>query len=96
MLTSEAHFFFFDRYRRLADWHKAHGNEVKAARLAQKADAHYRAGGDDDPPRAAAMAMPRPKRFVMTDAVSRVPLAPPGRRRVSVRRTGRVTSDTVW
>src|SRR5687767_12323656 len=76
-LTPEAHLFFFDRYRRLAHWHRAHGNATKAARLAQKADAHYRAGGSDEPPRAAAMALPRPKRFVMTDAVSRIRLDTP-------------------
>jgi hypothetical protein len=71
VLTPEAHLFFFDRYRRLADQHRARGHESKAKRLAQKADEHYRAGGGDGPPYAAAMALPRPRRFVMTDAVSR-------------------------
>ena len=77
VLTPEAHLYFFDRYRRLARWHEAHGNVTKTAQMAQKADAHYRAGGSDEPPRAAAMALPRPRRFVMTDAVSRVHLDTP-------------------
>jgi hypothetical protein len=34
-------------------------------------EAHYHAGGGDGPPYAAAMAMPRPTRFVRTEAVSR-------------------------
>lgn len=77
VLTPEAHRFFCDRYRRLARWHTAHGNVTKATRLEQKADAHARAGGGDEPPYAAAMALPRPKRLVMTDAVSRIHLDPP-------------------
>jgi hypothetical protein len=45
---------------------------LKAARFAQKAEEHFRAAdGDDGPPYAAAMAMPRPKHFVKTDALSR-------------------------
>jgi hypothetical protein len=37
-----------------------------------KANEHYRAGGGvDGPPSAAAMAMPRPNRFIRTEAVSR-------------------------
>ena len=70
-LTPEAHIYFFDRYRRLAAHHRAHGRSMKAKRLEAKADEHYRAGGGDGPPYAAAMAMPRPRRFVLTDAVSR-------------------------
>ena len=77
VLTSEAHLFFFDRYRRLADCHQRRGNTTKAKQLAQKAEAHYRAGGGDEPPYAAAMALPRPKRFVTTDAVSRISLDTP-------------------
>lgn len=77
VLTPEAHLFFFDRYRRLADQHRARGHISKAKRLAQKADEHYRAGAGDGPPYAAAMALPRPKRFVRTDAVSRVRLDSP-------------------
>jgi hypothetical protein len=69
-LTPEAHSYFFDRYCRLAAHHRAHGRLAKADRLQAKADEHYRAGGGDGPPYAAAMAMPRPRRFVQVDAVS--------------------------
>jgi hypothetical protein len=71
-LTPEAHIYFFDRYRRLAQYHRVRGRLGRAKRLQAKADAHYEAsGGGDGPPYAAAMAMPRPNRFVRTDAVSR-------------------------
>lgn len=71
-LTSDAHFYFFDRYRRLAAYHRAHGRLAAATRLQAKADAHYQAGGGDaGPPYAAAMAMPRPRRFLRVEAVSR-------------------------
>jgi hypothetical protein len=71
-LTPEAHLYFFDRYRRLAHYHQAHGRPGRARRLLAKADEHCRAGGGvDGPPYAAAMAMPRPNRFIRTDAVSR-------------------------
>ena len=71
-LTPEARIYFFDRYRRLAEWHRARGRMAKARHLEAKADEHYRAGGGvDGPPYAAAMAMPRPRRFVRTDAMSR-------------------------
>jgi hypothetical protein len=70
-LTPEAHIYFFDRYHRLAEWHRARGRFAKARRLQAKADEHYRAGGGvDGPPYAAAMAMPRPRRFLRTEAVS--------------------------
>jgi hypothetical protein len=69
-LTPEAHIYFFDRYHRLAEWHRARGRLGKATQLQAKADEHYRAGGVDGPPYAAAMAMPRPRRFVTIDAVS--------------------------
>lgn len=71
-LTAEAHRYFFDRYRRLAEYYRAHGRPDKASRLQAKADEHYRPGGGDDGPlHAAAMAMPRPNRFIRTEAVSR-------------------------
>jgi hypothetical protein len=71
-LTPEAHIYFFDRYRRLAQYHRARGRVRRAKRFQAKADEHYRAGGGDDgPPYAAAMAMPRPNRFIRTNAVSR-------------------------
>jgi hypothetical protein len=70
-LTPEAHSYFFDRYTRLADYHRLRGHDGRAKRFQAKANEHYRAGGGDGPPYAAAMAMPRPRRFVRTDAVSR-------------------------
>src|SRR5688572_2209157 len=71
-LTPEAHIYFFDRYRRLAQYHRSRGRVGKATRFQAKAEEHYRAGsGGDGPPYAAAMAMPRPNRFIRTDAVSR-------------------------
>lgn len=70
-LTPEAHWFFFDRYQRLAQYHRVRGRVAKAQRLQVKADDHYHAGGGDGPPHAAAVAMPRPDRFIRTDAVSR-------------------------
>jgi hypothetical protein len=71
-LTPEAHLYFFDRYRRLARYHQTHGRPHRARRAEAKADEHRPPGGHSDgPPYAAAMAMPRPSRFVRTDAVSR-------------------------
>lgn len=71
-LTPEAHIYFFDRYRRLAEYHRTRGRIVKAERLQAKAEEHYVAGGGvDGPPYAAAMAMPRPTSFTQTNAVSR-------------------------
>jgi len=70
-LTPEAHLFFFDRYQRLAQYHRVRGRVGRAQVLQAKADEHYHAGAGDGPPYAAAMAMPRPPRFIRTDAVSR-------------------------
>jgi hypothetical protein len=70
-LTPEAHRFFYDRYRRLAEHHRTAGRLGKARRFQTRADTHNRLGGGlDGPPYAAAMAMPRPGRFTRTDAVS--------------------------
>ncbi|HEX2458131.1 MAG TPA: hypothetical protein VHI99_30830 [Vicinamibacterales bacterium] len=69
-LKPEAHVYFFDRYSRLAEYHRARGRLAKARRFQLKADEHYRAsGGFDGPPYAAAMGM-RPSRFTRTNAVS--------------------------
>jgi hypothetical protein len=70
-LTPDAHRFLFDRYQRLARCHQARGRMAKARRLQAKADEHYIPTRDDGPPYAAAMAMPRPRQFIRTDAVSR-------------------------
>ena len=71
-LTPAAHSYLFDRYRRLAHYHRTHGRPAKGRRLQAKADEHYVPGvGTDGPPYAAAMAMSRPRRFIRTEAVSR-------------------------
>ena len=77
-LTSEAHIYFFDRYRRLADYHRRRGHMARARRLQVKADEHFDLGGGDGPPYAAAMGMPRPRHWVATDAVSHRNLGGPG------------------
>ena len=70
-LTSEAHIYFFDRYRRLAECHRRRGHTARARRLQAIADEHFALGGGDGPPYAAAMSMPRPAQWVTTDAISR-------------------------
>jgi hypothetical protein len=48
------------------------GRWTKADRVEAKAEEHSGpGGGTDGPPYAAAVAMPRPRRFILTDAVSR-------------------------
>ena len=67
----DSHLFFFDRYSDLADYHRVRGRLAKADRLTAIAEAHYQAAPDDDePPEAAAMAMPVPRPPVNTNAVS--------------------------
>src|SRR5262249_9289432 len=74
----DSHLFFFVAYSDLADYHRAKGRTAKADRLAAIAEAHYRAApGDDDPPEAAAMAMPVPRPPVHIDAVSRTRIHAP-------------------
>jgi hypothetical protein len=70
-LTDDAHIYFFDRYQRLAEYHRRRGRLERARRLQAKADEHYRLGGGDGPPYAAAMGMPRPRLWFTVDAVSR-------------------------
>ncbi len=58
----DSHLFFFDRYSELAEYHRLSGRLVKAERLEAIAEAHYQAApGDDEPPEAAAGAMPVPQ-----------------------------------
>ena len=67
----DSHLFFFDKYSDLADWHRVKGRTLKADKLAAIAEAHYQAAPDDDePPEAAAMAMPVPQPPLDTNAVS--------------------------
>jgi len=71
----DSHLFFFDRYSDLADHHRRHGRTAKAARLAAIAEAHFQAAPDDDePPEAAAMAMPVPRPLTRTNAVGAAPV----------------------
>ena len=65
----DSHLFFFDRYSDLADYHRSKGRTAKAERLATIAEAHYQAAPDDEPPEAAAMAMPVPRPPLNTNAV---------------------------
>ena len=67
----DSNLFFFDRYSDLADVHRLNGRIAKADRFAALAEAYYQAAPDDDePPKAAAMAMPVPRPPVKTNAVS--------------------------
>ena len=69
-LTPEAHLYFFDRYSRLADWHRARGDLAKARRFQARAEEHHVDDSPGGPPYAAAMAMPHPRRFAFTNALS--------------------------
>jgi hypothetical protein len=70
--------FFFDRYSDLADYQRQRGQSAKADRLAALAEKYFQAApGDDDPPEAAAMAMPVPRSPVMTNAVGTTRVKPP-------------------
>lgn len=76
-LTRDAHLYFADRYSRLARVHRARGRASRASELERQACEHLDLAGSDGPPFAAAMALPRPKRFLVTDAVSRTSLDGP-------------------
>ena len=79
----DSHLFFFDRYSDLADYHRLKGRLAKAERLAAIAEAHYQAAPDDEPPEAAAMAMPVPRPPLNTNAVSTTRMTKPPVRRPS-------------
>jgi hypothetical protein len=72
-LSPETHQYFFERYSRLADHHRTRGNVQKAKRFSDRAEAHRAVEDveDDGPPYAAAMAMPRPRPYLRTNAVAR-------------------------
>jgi hypothetical protein len=65
----EVHLFLAKSYSALAAYHVGRGSMDRARRLSEKAAWHYRRAGYDDPPAAAAMAMPVP-RPEPVDAVS--------------------------
>lgn len=67
----DSHLFFYDRYSELAEYHRLKGRLAKAERLEAIAEMHYQAApGDDEPPEAAAVAMPVPQAPIRTSAVS--------------------------
>lgn len=70
-LTPESHLYFFDRYSRLASCHQQLGHAERARRLQTRADEHYLLSGGNGPPYAAAMAMPRPRQWLIVDVRSR-------------------------
>ena len=80
----DSHLFFFDRYSILAAYHRRKGRIAKAEMLAAIAEAHFELAPDDDePPEAAAMAMPVPRPPLNTNAVSTVRISRPSDNRQS-------------
>src|SRR5262245_2854565 len=74
----DSHLLFFDRYSDLADYHRLKGRTAKAEMMAAIAEAHYQAAPDDDePPEAAAMAMPVPRPPININAVSTTRMTKP-------------------
>jgi hypothetical protein len=70
-LQPHVHLYLADHYRRLAWHHQQHGRVQRAQRLAIKASRHSCLGGGDEPPPAAALAMPVPRRPTFTQAIGR-------------------------
>jgi hypothetical protein len=73
----DAHLFFFDRYSSLADCARRTGRIETAERLTAIAEAHFQAAPDDEPPDAAAIAMPVPQPPLKTNAVSATQMTKP-------------------
>jgi hypothetical protein len=66
----EVCFYLGDRYVRLWEYHRVKGRSKKAKRLRAKAEFYFQGSGPwRDPPYAAAMAMPAPKRPTFTAAI---------------------------
>jgi hypothetical protein len=66
----EVCFYLGDRYVRLSEYHRVKGRLKKAKRLKAKAECYFQGSGPwRDPPYAAAMAMPAPKRPTFTAAI---------------------------
>jgi hypothetical protein len=70
-LRPEVHLYLGERYERLAAHVARRGARARAKRLDDRAQWHYARVPFDDPPRAAAMAMPVPRRGIFTDARAR-------------------------
>jgi hypothetical protein len=81
----DSHLFFFDRYSDLAAYHRQQGRIAKAERFAAIAEAYFQAAPDDEPPEAAAMAMPVPRPRTSTNAVSAPPVKKPSQKPSSER-----------
>ena len=77
-LTPETHFYLANRYDRLSHVYRVRGRHALASRLALRAAEHYRAGGWTGPPYAAAMALPRPRSWVVVNALSHRRAGEPG------------------
>jgi len=70
----EVCFYLGDRYVRLSEYHRVKGRSKKAKRLRAKAEFYFQGSGPwRDPPYAAAMAMPAPKRPTFTAAIGWLP-----------------------
>ena len=66
----EVCFYLGDRYVRLSEYHRVKGRLKKAKCLKAKAECYFQGSGPwRDPPYAAAMAMPAPKRPTFTAAI---------------------------
>jgi hypothetical protein len=70
-IAPETHLYLASRYDLLSHHYVRRRHYLKARRFARLAAEHYRAGGWDGPPFAAAMAMPVPERWVIVEAVSK-------------------------
>jgi len=76
----DSHLFFYVRYCQLAELHERQGRLARAARLDAIAEHYFQLapdGDDDDPRKAAALAMPVPRPWIFTNAVSRTRLTKP-------------------
>jgi hypothetical protein len=76
----DSHLFFYVRYCQLAAFHERHGRLARAARLDAIAEHYFQLapdGDDDDPRKTAAMALPKPRPWIFTDAVSKTRLPKP-------------------
>jgi len=75
----DSHLFFYVRYCQLAELHERQGRFAHAARLDAIAEHFFQLApdGDDDPRKAAAMAMLVQRPWIFTNAVSRTRVPKP-------------------